>query len=198
MKKVTILFLTLSLCFTSTVAQIAINTNGSTSENSAVLDVSSTTKGLLIPRMTNIQIQYIVNPANGLLVYCTDDNKTYCFHSGDNEWKELAIGASTLIPDAVFILGPTSTLSVANLSVGVPIAPGNVHIWISGTVTAPGYWSITTSVINGYSFSGSGTFTSTGTVYFYLFASGTPVAAQTDYFSTSAGGGWSWNLTVSP
>lgn len=44
-------------------------------DNSAKLDVSSTTQGVLIPRMTNTQITAIVNPANGLIVYNTTTNK---------------------------------------------------------------------------------------------------------------------------
>ena len=38
---------------------------------SAVLEATSTTKGLLLPRMTTAQVNAIVTPANGLLVYNT-------------------------------------------------------------------------------------------------------------------------------
>ncbi len=199
MKKLTILFFTLSIWILSLEAQVAINTNGSSPDNSSILEVQSTNMGLLIPRMTNTQIQYINNPANGLLVYSTDDNKTYCFHSGDNEWKELAIGSNGITPLAVFTLGPSSWIEITDgIYAGVNILPGFVRLFIFGTVTVPGCWSITTSVINGYSFSGSGTFTTTGTEVFYLTASGTPITAQTDHFTTGAGGGWSWDITVDP
>jgi len=39
---------------------------------SALLDLSSTSKGLLIPRMTSAQASAIASPADGLLVYRTD------------------------------------------------------------------------------------------------------------------------------
>jgi hypothetical protein len=39
---------------------------------SAILEVNSTTKGFLPPRMTNTQRTNIVSPAIGLMVYCTD------------------------------------------------------------------------------------------------------------------------------
>jgi hypothetical protein len=39
-----------------------------------MLDVKSTTKGMLVPRMTAAQRDAISNPANGLLIYCTDNN----------------------------------------------------------------------------------------------------------------------------
>ncbi len=40
--------------------------------DSAILNVESTTKGVLFPRMTNAQRGLIASPAIGLLVYCTD------------------------------------------------------------------------------------------------------------------------------
>jgi len=43
-------------------------------DGSAVLDLSSTTKGLLIPRMTNAQLSAIASPVPGLIVYCTNCN----------------------------------------------------------------------------------------------------------------------------
>ena len=66
-----LLFLALSM---SANAQIAINTDGSLPDNSAMLDVRSTAKGMLVPRMTAIQREAIVSPATGLLIFCTDNN----------------------------------------------------------------------------------------------------------------------------
>jgi hypothetical protein len=55
---------------------IATNTSiyvgSSTMETSAITQTDSTTKGALIPRMTNAQKLAITSPANGLLVYDTD------------------------------------------------------------------------------------------------------------------------------
>jgi len=58
-------------------AQVGINTDGSQPDNSAMLDVKSTIKGLLIPRMTIANRDVISNPATGLLVFCTDNNQYY-------------------------------------------------------------------------------------------------------------------------
>jgi hypothetical protein len=55
-------------------AQFAINNDGSMPDNSAMLDVKSTAKGLLIPRMTAVQRDAIASPATGLLIFCTDNN----------------------------------------------------------------------------------------------------------------------------
>ena len=200
MKKTTILLFIALIGYFSLASQVTVNTDGSIADNSAILDVKSTTQGLLIPRMTNTQIQYIANPANGLLVYSADDSKTYCFHSGENVWKELAIGSGGITPYAVYSIGTSSVLT-GSIYEGVTILPSSINLLITGNVSVPGCWSITTAVINGYSFSGSGTTTSTGTAYFMLYASGTPVTAQTDYFNAVAnnnGGSWSFNVTVNP
>jgi hypothetical protein len=55
-------------------AQVAINTDGSVPDNSAILDIKSTTKGVLVPRMTAAQRDAIASPATGLLIYCSDNN----------------------------------------------------------------------------------------------------------------------------
>jgi len=60
---------------------MSVNTTGSVADNSAMLDVGSTTKGLLAPRMTTTQRTAITLPATGLLVYDLTLN-TYYFNSG--------------------------------------------------------------------------------------------------------------------
>ena len=46
-----------------------------TPNSSAALDISSTTKGMLIPRMTTTQRNAITTPADGLLIYNTTTNE---------------------------------------------------------------------------------------------------------------------------
>ena len=75
---------------------VGINSDGSTPDGSAILDVSSTAKGMLIPRMTAAQIGAIADPANGLRAFNTDDGKIYVFLSSDNVWKELSYGTATI------------------------------------------------------------------------------------------------------
>lgn len=48
---------------------VAINNTGAAAVASAMLDISSTTSGLLVPRMTTAQRTAIAAPATGLLVY---------------------------------------------------------------------------------------------------------------------------------
>lgn len=56
-------------------AQVGINTDGSNPDASAILDVKSTDKGVLIPRMTLTQRDNILSPASGLMIYNNDSNQ---------------------------------------------------------------------------------------------------------------------------
>lgn len=60
---------------------------------SAVLDVYSTTKGLLAPRMTAAQRTAIVSPATGLLVYQTDGTTGFYYYNG-SAWTILSSSSS--------------------------------------------------------------------------------------------------------
>lgn len=72
---------------------LSINTDGSTAHNSAMLDIKSTTKGLLIPRLTTAQKHAIATPAEGLKVYDTN-TKTFWFYDG-TAWLESAVTTTT-------------------------------------------------------------------------------------------------------
>lgn len=56
-------------------AGVAINEDGSTANKDAILDVKSTTKGFLPPRMTEAQRSSISNPPAGLMIYNTTTHK---------------------------------------------------------------------------------------------------------------------------
>jgi hypothetical protein len=58
-----------------------------TLDASAVLDISSTTKGVLFPRMTTAQRNAITTPADGLVIYNTTDNKLQVRAAG--AWVDL-------------------------------------------------------------------------------------------------------------
>jgi hypothetical protein len=63
-------------------AQVAINSDNSVPDNSAMLDIKSSDKGILIPRMTQAQRNAIASPATGLMIYQTDNTPGFYFNSG--------------------------------------------------------------------------------------------------------------------
>ena len=73
-------------------AQVGIGTTNPAA--SAELDISSTTKGVLLPRMTKVQIQAIANPTKGLLVYCLDCTPKMLFMFNGVEFIDMISGAS--------------------------------------------------------------------------------------------------------
>jgi hypothetical protein len=72
---------------------LAVNTTGSAANASAALDVSSTSQGVLVPRMTASQRSAISSPATGLLVYQTDGTTGFYYYNGS--WTLLGGGSPT-------------------------------------------------------------------------------------------------------
>jgi uncharacterized protein (TIGR02145 family) len=136
--------LILSILWVGVNAQVGIGTT--TPNASAVLDVTSTTQGLLPPRMTQAQRNAIVSPAAGLMVWCTN-----CGTAGELQvyngttWTNLTGGtASATVPGA-----PTSPVGTA----------GNAQASVAFTAPA----SNGGSAITGYTVTSSpGGFTATG------------------------------------
>jgi hypothetical protein len=116
MKKIFLLSSSMLLFISALFSQATINTDGSAADNSAMLDVKSTTKGALLPRMTEAQIYAIANPANGLVVFNTSDNKFYTYISSASAWKEILYGAGSITPDC----GTLTINHVAGLVAPVP------------------------------------------------------------------------------
>jgi len=70
---------------------VGINTDNSTADPSAMLDVKSTTKGALVPRMTMTQRDAISSPATSLLIYQTDNTPGYYYYDG-TAWQAVSDG----------------------------------------------------------------------------------------------------------
>lgn len=83
--KTIITFIATVILTATTFAQVGTGTT--TPNASAALDITSTTSGLLIPRMTDQQRLDISEPASGLMVYVTDfGGGTFMFYEG-GEWQ---------------------------------------------------------------------------------------------------------------
>ncbi|MGZ4099788.1 MAG: hypothetical protein ACXVNM_12955, partial [Bacteroidia bacterium] len=76
--KLLIVFALATTCVFS--QNVAINATGAAPVASAMLDITSTTSGLLIPRMTSAQRVAIASPATGLKVYDTTTGSFWYFN----------------------------------------------------------------------------------------------------------------------
>lgn len=124
---------------------LAINTDGSTANASAMLDIKSTTKGLLIPRMTTAQRTGITSPATGLQVYDTDLNLLYFYNgavwgalsSGTNFWTFSGghiynnlgtnVGIGTTTPGDKLEVNGNIRLSGTGSVLAAPSSTGSAH-----------------------------------------------------------------------
>jgi hypothetical protein len=75
-------FLAAVLLTITTYAQVGINIE--TPDASAALDITSTTGGLLVPRMTEIQRDAISPAATGLMIYQTDGTPGFYYYNGSS------------------------------------------------------------------------------------------------------------------
>lgn len=90
-----------SAVFVDNSGNIGIGT--SNPDASALLELNSSSKGFLLPRLTLAEIEAITGPEDGLTVYNTDDKRFYFFDGYDNYWKEIAIGESIINESCGFI-----------------------------------------------------------------------------------------------
>jgi len=91
MKRLSIIFLLATGCHLVNAQSVGIGTNAPNA--SAQLDITSSNKGLLIPRMTTTQRVSIAAPSKGLLVFDNNTN-SFWFYNG-SEWTELAVGTGS-------------------------------------------------------------------------------------------------------
>jgi|GEM_PF-1355775 len=82
-------------CLPANAQSFSINTDGSTANASSILDIKSTTKGMLIPRMTMSDRNLIATPATGLMIYQTDNTPGFYYYDG-TAWVSIVSSGNNL------------------------------------------------------------------------------------------------------
>ena len=85
-----------NLLILSTISSAQVGIGTSSPAGSSQLDITSTTKGLLPPRMTTSQRDAISSPATGLQIYNTDNRAIETFSGTSGEWLTLGRGKGAL------------------------------------------------------------------------------------------------------
>jgi hypothetical protein len=173
MKKSVIVLLIMTMSCSGIYAQVSISGNNTAPDPSAMLDVKSTAKGFLPPRLSTIQRNTIVNPATGLVVYNTNLNCLEFYTGATTGWYCPCPGHG--VPDC-------GTLDISGVYLTNVALTGNNTAALTVNVLIPGGYQIATNSVNGYYFAGKGTFATTGSQSLILTGSGTPEYAGTDDF----------------
>lgn len=113
----------------------SIGIGTATPNASAQLDVASTTKGLLAPRMTFVQRNAITTPATGLLIYQTDFTAGFYYYNG-TVWTQLNTGSAT----NYFTASGNNIYSnnTGNVGIGLTNPSEKFHLKGAGRIDAAG------------------------------------------------------------
>ncbi len=132
-KKVIIVLFSFYLLFTfqSIYAQgVAVNNTGALPDSSAMLDISSITQGLLIPRMTETEKNAIVNPAFGLTIFNITDT---CFYT----WAGSFWYSWGCKPPPTCFADAGSDISICKgNSTSLTATGGGTYLWSTGGTSA--------------------------------------------------------------
>ncbi len=101
-------------------SQIAVNSDGSEPDNSAMLDVKSTTKGMLLPRMTSAERTAIASPATGLTVYDLT-TQSYWYYNG-SAWAIVGNSPWSVTGNNIF------NNNSGNVGIGTNAPNGKLHL----------------------------------------------------------------------
>ncbi len=116
MKKQLFILLINILFISASFAQVAINTDGSEPDGAAMLDIKSTEKGILIPRMTSAERNAIGLSTSGLLVYDLDTESFWYYNNATTQWVEIGSGGAAAINDLTDGISDVSNLFLGNNS----------------------------------------------------------------------------------
>lgn len=130
MKKVFILFFLFLHLKPKAQQGVAISTDANPPHSSALLEVRSTSKGFLLPRLTTAQRVAISSPANGLLVYDSDQHRFY--YRVDGFWRSML--------DSDFWIRAVGKKQILNIydSVGIGVLSVKERFHVNGNVLFEG------------------------------------------------------------
>ena len=176
-------FLLIGTCLS---AQVGINADQSNPDPSAMLDIKSTSKGMLIPRMDSSQRTAIQSPALGLMVFDTT-SESFWYHSSTG-WIEI-INSNVTLGDNLGNHTATTNLNMAGFETN-----DAYRIFFNDSQGGKIWWNTTansnvsqyiTSITNSVDSYGFLSGTTNTFVHFGLPANG-----------NNAGSGWIWKRVL--
>lgn len=135
-KLIYILIITIGLLTELKGQNVSFNEEGTEPDSSAMLDVSSTKMGMLIPRMTQTERDAISGPAKGLLIYQTTVDSGFYFNRGNAatpDWLRIQSTADT----SLWTLKDTNLYFLGgNVGIGIDTPQATIHLYGKGSLGA--------------------------------------------------------------
>ncbi len=182
MKKQLLLFAFFtSLCAS---AQVKIGDNPTDVDSNAVLELESTNKGMLLPRLTATQRDAIANPTNSMLIFNTDEGCINMYSGAETAWKSIC--GDTASGSASYTANCSSLNVSGTYYTGVQLDPDTNYLSIELNVEEPGTYALLVSTAGMY-FSASGVFDTTGQKTVVLNGSGYPLVAGQNFVGFAFG-----------
>ena len=127
MKRSILLAIMVSALCSARSQSLSVNTDGSTANISAMLDVKSTAKGILIPRMSRTERNTIASPATGLLIFQNaPDSIGFYYYTGSKwSWMSSIDNSDSLVWK---IKGNAGTLDASNFIGTTDNIPFNIRV----------------------------------------------------------------------
>lgn len=178
----------------------AVGVGISTPDSSAVLEVYSKTQGFLPPRMTNAEMNAIVSPEEGLMVYCYDCKPIGMYNYSPNKWVPIA---DAILEDAVFSSGTLNCQSgvagsqTGTYSQGLAMSTTNTKT-VLVTVLSVGKFTAKTDTVNGVTWEqvAPSIFSVGANSQIKLQAKGSPLSVGTYTYTLTVSGGLSCTFTM--
>ena len=180
--------LCLSLFFLTSYSYAQVGIGTSTPNNKSILDITSSNKGVLLPRFTtsqrNANLSGLTSVENGLLIFNTE---TGCYNIWNWNFTTSLGNWASLCPEKLGVVDFSDCNAIKVIGIyssGKSIAQQAIHIDIPLKVTSLGSYYYT-ALVNGITFSALGVFTSIGVQTVSLTpASGTPTVSTGTFNAT--------------
>ena len=148
----TLLFVFCILTCDKAAAQgVGINTTSNAADKSAMLDVSSTNQGMLIPRMTMVQRNNLIGsdgiagdpPATGCLIYQTDNTAGYYYYNGSAWVQATGPIGPTGVTGSTSLTGATGDKGLTGVTGSTGLTGATGTTGLTGATGAQGNTGVT-------------------------------------------------------
>ncbi|OYQ35072.1 hypothetical protein CHU92_11195 [Flavobacterium cyanobacteriorum] len=182
MKKLFITLLTLGALHLN--AQVKIGDNPTSINPNSLLELESTSKGFLLPRMTTMERDAITQPSNALLIYNTTEGCINIFNETVQEWRSICANQST--GSAVFEADCSSLVISGTYTTGVELIPEENFLTLNVQVTEVGNYNIVANS-GGMFFAAAGEFLTEGSQVITLRGQGFPLVSGVNFLGIQIG-----------